>query len=362
MKPQSILIAGAGPTGLTAAIELCRYGFKPRIIDKKDKPSPLSRAIGINPRSLELLEPSGITPLLLQAGIKIPYACFHENGRILAKVHIDALHHRYNFLLSLPQDRTETIMRDRLAEYGVQVEYGTALTHIALENGEALATLRQGEEERRQSFDLVIGADGIHSRVRQDLGIAFDGYDYPQLWSIADFDSHDWPYEKNIAHGFINKDGSIGVAIPIGPGRWRGVSDRPETLPYIPGPFTADRVHMSDSFRISVRQAVTYQKDCIYLAGDAAHVHSPVGARGMNLGIEDACDLARRIRENDLEGYTAARHPVGQQVLQISERLVKIITATNPLLKLARHILLKLLPAIPPIRQYLLQFASGLQQ
>jgi 2-polyprenyl-6-methoxyphenol hydroxylase-like FAD-dependent oxidoreductase len=355
-----ILIAGAGPTGLTAALELYRHGFRPRIIDRKDKPSPLSRAIGINARSLELLEPSGATKLLLEAGIKLPYVCFYERGKVLAKLNLDLIPHRFNFMLSLPQDRTEAVLQKRLAEYGGLVEYDTVMTGIFNPDAPTV-TMRKGGKDIQEKFDLVIAADGIHSLIRKALVIPFPGHDYPNRWSITDFDSPDWPYDPGAAMGFIGENGRIGVCIPIGKDRYRGVSDQPETLPYIPGQYTVSRIHHADDFVISVRQAETYQKGNVYLAGDAAHVHSPVGGRGMNLGIEDACDLAKRIAEGGLENYTSARHPAGESVINTTERMVRVITATSPLMGFVRRTIFKIIPKFPPLRHFMLTFAAGLR-
>ncbi len=355
ITPMNILIAGAGPTGLTAAIELTRRGHSPRIIDRKDAPSPLSRAVGINARSLELLEPSGVSEALIARGIKVQRPQIYEGDSIIGTIHMDRLPHRYNFLLALPQNETEEIMRDALHALGGNVEYGHALTGLRIENGKAHVTIN---EEKRAQYDLVIGADGARSFVREAMGIAFEGHDYGAHWSIADFESKDWQGDANL---FIIPGGHVRFVIRIGERRYRAVADQPEALPGIPVDFTLDKLHRADDFLISVRQAVTYQKECVYLAGDAAHVHSPAGGRGMNLGIDDACDLARRIAESDLAGYTAARHPVGESVLKMSEAMVRMATTRKPLVKVARRVMLAIISTFPFLQIPFLKSVSGLK-
>jgi len=352
----NILIIGAGPTGLTAALELARRGFRPVIVDHKEQQSTLSRAVGINPHSLDLLDECGVTKELLKAGIKVQRAHIHDrSGKILATLRMDKLPHRFNFLLALPQDKTEKIMHDKLVDYGVIVEYATHFEDIHIIDGKAHVTLSHKGKKEESIFDLVIAADGAHSTVREKMNIPFEGYDYPNLWSIHDFQSPDLPYDDNAAHLFINGEKGIGVLIRIGEKRYRAVASTENTLQQIPGKYQVANILAANSFRISIRQATTYQKDCVYLAGDAAHVHSPAGGRGMNLGIDDACDLARRIAEDNLDGYTAARHPVGVEVIKLSESLVRAVSMKSPVLIALRNIAFRIITLFPILQKPLLK-------
>lgn len=354
-----ILIVGAGPTGLTAAIELYRRGFTPRLVDRKEAPSPLSRAVGINAHSLDLLEASGATQALLERGHKIRQVRIHEGGNVIGTIRLDILPHRFNFLLALPQNETESVMNDVLAGYGGAVEYGHKLTAATFENGRVQARINDGAPEE---YNLIIAADGVHSHLRETAGIAFEGYDYPTRWSIADFESHDWQSKNKLgdAEAFILPDGHVRFVVRIGPHRYRAVADQPEALPGIPVDFTLDELHRKDDFVISIRQAATYQKPPLYLAGDAAHAHSPAGARGMNMGIADACDLARRIAENDLAGYTAARRPAGTAWIKTSERLIRAMTTRNRAAKKLRRAVLWILSTFPVLQKPQLKTITGI--
>jgi 2-polyprenyl-6-methoxyphenol hydroxylase-like FAD-dependent oxidoreductase len=356
-QPAKILIVGAGPTGLTAAIELYRRGFTPRIIDRKNAPSPLSRAVGISAHSLDILEASGVTAGLLARGFKVPLVNFYNGAKKIGCVRMELLDHRYNFLLALPQNETEEVMIEALETLGGRVEYGHALSSLTV-NDDATASVRINDGPA-EPYDIVIGADGIHSAVRNAAGIAFDGYDYPTRWSIADFDCADWP---GMANAFLLPGGHICFVIQIGANRYRAVADQPEALPTIPIAFTPGTIHRTDSFVISVRQAATYQKPPLYLAGDAAHVHSPAGGRGMNLGIEDAYELARRIADRDLDGYTAARHPIGHRWIGFSERLVGVVRGKGPLAHYGMLALLRLINTFPALQRPMITRIAGLTE
>lgn len=331
----SILIVGAGPTGLTAAVELARHGVIARVVDKKSDPLLLSRAVGINVHSLTLLEASGVTERLIAAGIRVREAVIHDRDRMLARIRLDRGDWRYKFMLALPQDQTESILSARFAELGGRVEFGSRLESIAIDGDRALATLAHGEGPREEAaFDLVFGADGVHSTVRRDVGIPFDGIDLPGTWGVADVESADWPHREH-ACLFMVPGGGIAVAIPIGPARYRVVADRPKALEAVPLHFAVDRLRREAHFTIAIRQVPVYNAGPVYLAGDAAHCHSPAGGRGMNLGIADACSFVRRLAEADSEaglaGYSAERHAHGHHTIRLSEELRRNATRRNPL-------------------------------
>lgn len=352
-----ILVVGAGPCGLTAALELARRGYHPRIIDKAAGPTPLSKAVGINPRSLEILEPTGVTERLLAAGIRMQGVQARYEDRPLAEIQIRRLANRFNFMLALPQSETETVMAQVLAGLGVRPEWNVELTGIR-RAGDKVEVELSGAHGG--SFDYVYGADGSHSRVREDLNLGFSGYTHKRVWSIADARIPDWPFPEATAMGNLHRNGDIGFIIPIGPRRFRAVSNTPEPLAHLPGVESA-QVSQSDTFHIPVRQADRYQTGGVFLGGDAAHVHSPVGARGMNLGIEDAFAFARRLSEGTLGGYTSERHPVGRRWILLTERLLGVVQSSNPLVIGARNLALRAVGNLPALQRPMMERVAGLR-
>ncbi|MGI9371134.1 MAG: FAD-dependent monooxygenase, partial [Hyphomicrobiales bacterium] len=196
----------------------------------------------------------------------------------------------------------------------------------------------------------VIAADGIRSTVRGNLGIKYPGYELPETWSIADVDVKDWPNAGLFTICQL-EDGKVVVVIPLEDARFRVVSNTDNALAALPLDMNVVNLRRAGAFTISVRQVEDYQKGRVFLAGDAAHCHSPVGGRGMNLGIADACDLAARLAEGTQDGYTDARHADGVGVIEGSERARKFVTSTNPLARMAFLGLLKTLSAFPALQK-----------
>lgn len=329
----SILIAGGGPVGLTAAIELHRRGFAPRIIDPDLAVSPQSRALAINPRTLDLLEPSGVTEALLAAGHRINGAILRYGTTPLAKLNIGLVKHRFNFLLCLPQSQTERILAAALQDRGLRVERGLALQsfqaegptiHLNLSDATALDT------------DILIGADGAHSTVRKRLGLGFPGESQPQAFGLADVELDAWPFPWDMGVATI-RDDHVVVFLPMREGFGRFISTRPGTLSLLPQEARVGKTVWETDFHISYRQVQSYQQGRVFLAGDAAHIHSPVGGRGMNLGIEDACWLAWLLKQGRLGEYTALRHPVGARVLKLTAPPTRLIASNSLIAKVMRR-------------------------
>ena len=355
----SILIVGAGPVGLTAALELARRGLEPRIIDNDGEPTPESRALGINARTLELLEPSGATERLLAHGHRIEGFILRMGSHELARVASRDIPHRFNFILSLPQSDTERLLIEALTARGIAVGWHTKLKSLAAGDAGFACRLEGGGVTTEVRPATLIGADGAHSTVRKSLGIGFDGEGIPGEWGLADVELADWPFPSNRAVITLDRH-QICAYIPMGEGYGRFISNHPDVLDRLPPEARVKSVTWESTFRISFRQVATYQQGNAFLAGDAAHIHSPVGARGMNLGIEDACWLAWLIAEGRSADYTDLRWPAGRTVLDCTEQQTRQITSRGLWADLLRRALGPAMLKVPAIRRRLLSRVAGL--
>lgn len=355
----NILISGAGPVGLAAAIELTRYGFKPMIIDNDSGPTPESRALAIHARTLDIMEPSGVTERLVAAGNRINGIIFRDGREPFMMLNFNELPHRFNFVLALPQSETEKTLIDALERHGGEVGWTTVLESVSLEQRRFACKLATPDDPESVSMDILIGADGAHSTVRKALDIGFEGETIPEEFGVADVVLADWPYESDRAVVTIDGD-RIAAFFPYGEGCGRFVTNHPDTLNRLPPDAKIGHVTWQSSFRISYRQVETYQKGNGYLAGDAAHIHSPVGGRGMNLGIEDAATLAWLIKEGRMSEYTSMRHPVGKAVLRLTKQQTRQLTSSNPVTRFVTKRFGPLFLKIAAIRRIAITRITGL--
>gem|GEM_PF-322235 len=351
-----VLIVGAGPVGLTMAAELARYGLAVRLIDKSPKPTETSKALVLWSRTLELMDRMGCTSSFLDAGLRARGATIRNGTSVIGRPTFEGIASAYNFALMIPQRDTERLMTVHLASFGVTVEREVELTGFAPAAEHVSAHLRHadGREETIET-PWLLGCDGAHSTVRHGLGVAFPGAAQGDDWLLADvrIDGEHAPASDEIAT-YFHHDGPL-VVFPIPGHRARIIATLGKTDPDHPRPdptladvqamvdhragggFTVSDPAWLTNFRINERKVADYRAGRVFLAGDAAHVHSPAGGQGMNTGMQDAIALAWRLAlvmrgqsATLLDSYSPERTAVGAMVLRNATRLTDVATLANP--------------------------------
>ncbi len=364
-----VLIVGAGPVGLTMACELRRYGIDCRIIDKNASVVHESRALGLMARSLEVLSDMGIVDTVLEQGKILHGVNAYADGHRIAhlEIQLDSMDTPYPYLLVLPQYKTEALLTELLSQRGGQVERQTELVAFTQNKEGVTATLRhaQGEEQVRSQW--LIGCDGASSLVRHGLKLPFEGSDYEETFLLADVQI-DWDLPADQLHIFLTPEGTV-VAFPYPTaGRWRIVNTHGEgqsTEPEQVVQHFQEKLHANgaagaavsaptwvSAFHFHRRMVPHLRRGRCFLAGDAAHIHSPANGQGLNTGIQDAYKLAWKLslviagaaHESLLDSYEAERLPVARAVLNGSSDLTtKAVTLRNPVAKRIRNQLLSFL-------------------
>lgn len=301
-KDKKILIVGAGPSGLSAAIFLSELGYHPRIIDKKTKISDFSKALAVNPMSLTLFENLGITQRFLENGRKMQALNFWKGDKHVFQNNFQSVKHKYPFMLVQTQKDSEEILLDELKKRNIEVEYGTECTDFQ-KNEKGYTVSIKGEAST--DYDYFIGADGGHSIIRKSLGIEMKGYRYDEEWELYDVEL-DINIPPDEGHIRVFPEGGM-IMIRLYDNYWRIAGNLPSILNFLPKNTKIGEVIWESKFRIHHKVAKSLVNDNVVLIGDAAHLHSPVGARGMNLGIQDAYLVSQLIHKGTLASYNKER-------------------------------------------------------
>ncbi|MDT5071644.1 MAG: hypothetical protein QOH82_964 [Mycobacterium sp.] len=374
MNDTDVLIVGAGPTGLTLAASLLIKGVNVTLVDRQAEGANTSRAAAVNARTLEVLEGIDVTRRLVKEGIEAPRFAIRDGAKQLLSIDFSGLKTTYPFTLLVPQSTTERLLLDRVRELGGDVIRAKALTTVTQDTDGVTATFEDGDTIRGR---YVVGADGMNSTVRVQAGIGFSGGAYEHSFVLADAElSGDAPTDE--VRLFWANEG-LTVVAPLPNGDFRivaPVDDAPEvpTVEFVqqildargPGGITVTGISWGSRFRIHHRVADTYRAGRMLLAGDAAHVHSPAGGQGMNLGIQDAIELADALTaaldggsDSLLDEYSATRRPIAQQVVELTDRLTKLATLPRAL-RPVRNAMLGVIGHLPPATRALASRLSGL--
>jgi 2-polyprenyl-6-methoxyphenol hydroxylase-like FAD-dependent oxidoreductase len=221
-----VLVVGAGPTGLVLACELLARGIRARIIDKGDGVVLQTRALGIHARTLEVFDMMGLAERFVEHGQVVRRFHMYTDGKTLVRLELARNGSVFGFMLDVPQDVTETILRQRVSELGGSVEQESELSGLSQDPGGVTATvIEPGGAVRTVTADYVVGADGAHSRVRSELGLDFRGHPYAQDWLLADVHL-DWDRPDDEMHAFFRRDGRPLICMPMREHLWRVI------LPY----------------------------------------------------------------------------------------------------------------------------------
>ncbi|TQF66381.1 FAD-binding protein [Rhodococcus spelaei] len=352
-----VLIVGAGPVGLTLALELRRRDVDVIVVDKLAERAPYAKAVGIQPRTLELWDAMGVARPALDAATTMRGQLVYVNGVRTATLELslpDQVPYRF---AALPQYETERVLADALAQRGVSARRELEFAGFDQHDDHVVSTIRGPHGRSTIASRYLVGCDGAHSAVRKGLGVGFEGDAFPEEYMLADVEV-DWSMPTGFGVRSMHQSDGVTddllVCIPLpGDRRYRIsmlVPDELSSAPtgsgevahgleggrapelrhvqavldrLSPQPTMAHTMRWSSVFRISHRLAERYSAGRVFLAGDAAHIHPPTGAQGMNTGIQDAVNLGwklalavrGRAAEDLLESYHLERHPVGEEVV-----------------------------------------------
>ncbi len=370
MSATDVLVVGAGPTGLTLACELARHGARFRIVDKNAVPTDQSRATDMQARTLEILDAMGIVHAALARGHVARKIAFYSGGESIGKLALDVLDSPYACILGISQQATETLLAERLAELGARVERPVEITSFAQDVEGVTARLASGDEIRAR---YLVACDGANSTVRQALKLSFEGLTYEESFLLAD--AHvAWEMPRDESGIFFSDEGFV-VALPM-PGERNMrifVNASPEDEPTLETferffetrvgvPVTLSNPGWCSRFRLHRRKIDCFRHGRIFLAGDAAHIHSPVGGQGMNLGMQDAYNLAWKLAlvlrgrgtEALLDSYDPEREPLAELVLGETHRGTTMALLENRIATALRDMFMGLVSRFAPMAKKML--------
>ena len=343
-----VLIAGAGPTGLSLARQLSRFGIDHVIIDKREGTTPHSKAIGVQARTLEIYDQIGIANRLVEKGSIADHVRLIGKGEIRGELDLRSIGSgmsSFPFLLIVEQGVHEKIVYEDLVSAGGGVHWQTGMTSFECTETGVSAVIECNGRSQTIESQYLVGCDGAHSKIRHGLGLKFEGSTFERLFYVADVEI-EWGFSHDALHVNLGDDTLTAFFPMVGERRWRIVGTFPEGHGKEPGDIdfeeieqqvTADtslnfditEVHWSSVYKVHSRAVEKFSSGRCFLAGDAAHIHTPAGAQGMNTGIQDGYNLAWKLAEvirngaseTLLDSYNEERLPNARRLLSTTDRI-----------------------------------------
>lgn len=375
-----VLIVGAGPVGLFLANEFARRGLRWRIVEARPAQSEHSKALAIFPRTLEIFDMAGIAAPFLERANRVEWAAVISHGRTLARMHFTPDETPYSFVAMVPQDVTEKILVDELRRKGGAVEYDTTFVSAAQADGCVRVTLDHKGDRSSATASYVVGCDGAHSAVRHLLNLPFEGAEYHDSFMLADVETNE-TLPASEMHLCPHELGPLAI-FPMSAIRRRIVAtveqaeDDAPSLDFVrnmlaargPSGIEARSLHWSSYFRIHHRQVARLRVGRMFVAGDAAHIHSPFGGQGMNTGLQDVWNLAWKLDfavrgfagDHLLESYTAERRPVIKHVIDVTDFMTRAMATPSKLAQVARNTIIPVVSRLAPFQHGFVQTLSEL--
>ncbi|MDG4862421.1 FAD-dependent monooxygenase, partial [Streptomyces sp. T-3] len=375
----SVLVVGSGPTGLALAAELSSAGISCQVVDKRAEPSPHSRAFGLLPRTLELLELRGRAGQFVDQGLPWAHASLGDGRSWLDYGTVDS---PFPYMLVIPQNRTEKELHSWAVESGAEIRRGTELTALRQDDSGVTAELTGPDGPATWRGDFLVGCDGVRSTVRELAGIPFEGSSYDSSLIVADVHLATEPdpvvYARTGPRGMV-------VLFPFGDGTFRViVLDHERMSAPVSEPVTVDELRAScqailgtdfglhdplwmSRFRSAQRLSERYRLGRVLLAGDAAHTHIPSGGQGLQTGIQDAMNLGWKLAAHlhgrapahVLDTYQRERRPIARATLRKTDLVFRFETSKSPVSRLVRALTTRLM-GLPALETSVVEQMSGL--
>ena len=371
-----VLIAGAGPTGLALACQFVRYGVDFIIIDRKEGVTPYSKALGVHARTLEIYEQIDLAKPAISQGTPAGKVRMLERGEVLGEVNLSNVGEGlspYPYMLVFEQSRNEQLMYDWLRENKQDVRWQTELLNFSQNDSAVTASIKTADGQIQTiEASYLVGCDGPHSLVRRNLGLSFAGSTFERLFYVADV-YIDWKFTHDALTVCIAPHSLVAFFPLPGEKRWRIVGSFPEGVMKEESDVVYEeieeqikkeaqlelditRVDWFSTYKVHTRHVDRFSSGRCFVAGDAAHIHTPAGGQGMNTGIQDGYNLAWKLamvlkhsaHVSLLNTYNEERLPNAKRLTETTDRMFNLAAGTDWFVSLIRTTI------FPPMARYIL--------